>query len=286
MQNLGLIINLQKEKAIKTAADLIPWLAAKNINVYLPANSYHLFFNDKSLNLLTDENIHHLKCILVLGGDGTLLNAARNFAHNSIPILGVNLGQLGFLTALEIPDLYQGLEMLLEGKYIIEERMMLEVQLIRDGKVNNSFYALNDMIITKGAYPRMIRLKTYVSGNYVDTYPADGLIVSTSTGSTAYSLSAGGPIVAPNLDIMLLTLICPHTLYSRPLVISADQEVSIFLCTSDAKGTLTIDGQHGLEISEKDQIKVKRAPMVTRLIRFPGRSFFDVLREKLREGGR
>lgn len=285
MQNLGLITNLQKKRAVKIAGELIQWLHDRKVNVYVPANSHHLS-DHKFLKLLTDESIDQLECILVLGGDGTLLNAARIFANTSIPLLGVNLGQLGFLTSLEIPDLYQGLEMLLEDQYIIEERMMLEAEIIRDGKLLRSFFALNDVVVTKGAFSRMIRLKTYVSGNYVDTYPADGLIVSTSTGSTAYSLSAGGPIVAPNLDVMILTPICPHTLYSRPIVISADQEVTIFLCTSNAEVMLTVDGQHGLRIQENDQITVKRAPTVTRLVRFPGRSFFEVLREKLREGGR
>lgn len=285
MQNLGLITNLQKKQAIKIAGELIQWLHYRRVNVYVPANSHHLS-NFETLNLLTDENIEQMECILVLGGDGTLLNTARIFAHYPIPLLGVNLGQLGFLTSLEIPDLYQGLEMLLEGRYLIEERMMLEAGLLRDGKLLKSFYALNDVVVTKGAFSRMIRLMTYVSGNYVDTYPADGLIVSTATGSTAYSLSAGGPIVAPNLEVMILTPICPHTLYSRPIVISADQEVKISLCTSNAEVMLTVDGQYGLRIKENDQIIVKRAPTVTRLVRFPGRSFFDVLREKLRKGGR
>jgi NAD+ kinase len=284
LQKIGLVANVQKEHAVKVAQELITWFDKKGVEVFVPANSSE--YDWEKAQILSDETASSLGCILVLGGDGTLLSAARNYASIGIPILGINLGQLGFLTSLEVPDLYHGLELLLAGKYTVEERMMLEATVIRAGQVVDCFYALNDVVVTKGAFSRMIRLQVHISGRYIDMYPADGLIISSPTGSTAYSLSAGGPIVAPDLEAMILTPICPHTLYSRPVVVSPYQEVTVTLCTSQAEVMLTVDGQHGFRLQKQDQIKVKKAEIATHLIRFPGRSFFDVLREKLREGER
>lgn len=283
MFKIGLVVNAHKAQAVQVAQELLSWFSAQNVEIYLTEEMVGVL--PAKHEVISSSNIKTLKCLLVLGGDGTLLNTARNYASAAIPILGINLGQLGFLTSLEMPYLYQGLEMILDGKYAVEERMMLEAVVLRNEQREDCFTALNDIVITKGAFSRMIRFETHVSGQYIDTYPADGFIISSPTGSTAYSLSAGGPIVAPDLEAMILTPICPHTLYSRPVVVAPHNEITVTLCTANAEVMLTVDGQHGFRLQEKDIIVVKKAPLTTRLIRFSGRSFFDILREKLREGG-
>ncbi|MDS1030103.1 NAD(+)/NADH kinase [Bacillota bacterium LX-D] len=285
MKKIGLVVNLQKEEAIKVGQELAGWFSKKGVTICVPPNSAR-YFSDSKVEVLDSKGLQTIECILVLGGDGTLLTTAREIIDYSIPILGINLGQLGFLTSLELADLYYGMECLLVGEYTVDKRMMLEAVVIRNKNVVGKFFALNDIVVTKGAFSRMIRLEIGISGQYAATYPADGLIISTPTGSTAYSLSAGGPIVAPDLEVMILTPICPHTLYSRPLVISPYNEVTITLTTTNAEVMLTLDGQYGFRLEKKDQVIVKKASTTTNLIRFATRNFFDVLREKLNKGGR
>jgi len=281
LQNIGLVVNWSKSEAIEVANDLVNWFLTRGIKVSLQQNKENTIENTLVLDRSTVKNVN---CILVLGGDGTLLNTAGEYVGCSVPLLGINFGQLGFLTSLELPDLYAGLEELLKGNYSVDSRMMLEAQVIRKNEQIREFYALNDIVITKGAFSRIIQLETFIGGQYIDKYPADGLIVSTPTGSTAYSLSAGGPIVAPDLEVMIITPICPHNLYSRPIVISPYQEVEITLVTTKAEVMLTIDGQHGFRLNENDKIKITKAPFHTNIIRFPKRNFFDILREKLKDG--
>jgi NAD+ kinase len=282
LQNIGLVVNWSKSEAIKVANELVNWFLTKGIKVSLQQNKVNMISNTLPLNHST---VSSVDCILVLGGDGTLLNTAGEYVDSSVPLLGINFGQLGFLTSLELSDLYNGLEELVKGNYTVEKRMMLEAQVIRNNKSIRSFYALNDIVVTKGAFSRIIQLEMYLSDKYIETYPADGLIISTPTGSTAYSLSAGGPIVAPNLEVIIITPICPHNLYSRPMVISPNQDVVISLVSKNAEVMLTVDGQQGFQLDFKDKISIKKAPFHTHIIRFPERNFFDVLREKMRDGG-
>lgn len=281
MQNIGLVVNWSKSEAIEVANDLVSWFLAKGIRVSLQQNKTNTIKNTLVLDRST---VNSVDCILVLGGDGTLLNTAGEYVGCSVPLLGINFGQLGFLTSLELSDLYVGLEELLKGNYSVESRMMLEAQVIRREELIKKYYALNDIVVTKGAFSRIIQLETYIGGQYIDKYPADGLIISTPTGSTAYSLSAGGPIVAPDLEVMIITPICPHNLYSRPIVISPYQDVVIIPNSIKAEVMLTVDGQQGFKLDETDQIKITKAPFSTKIIRFPKRNFFDILREKLKDG--
>jgi len=281
MKNIGLIVNVQKQKAIDIASDLIKWFEDKSIRLLLPTSSGRLLERE-DLEMSEEDLIQNAECILVLGGDGTLLNTARSLAHTGIPLVGINLGQLGFLTEIELNDLYEELTKLLDGQYTVEERMMLEARVIRDGLVVEKFFGLNDIVVTKGAFSRMISLETYVGKNYNATYAADGIIVSSPTGSTAYSLSAGGPLVCPDVEVMLLTPICPHTLASRPLIISPQETVRIVVCSSVSEVMLTVDGQHGFKLREHDEIVILKAPFYTKLLRFQGRSFYEILREKLK----
>lgn len=285
MKKIGFIVNMRKESAPAIAQQVINWLMENDMEVYLTnetANSLS-FFNH---GVKTDDLFSMSDCILVLGGDGTLLNTARIAAGKNIPLLGINLGQLGFLTELEVDKLIYGLEELKTGHYHIEERMMLESYVYRNGKIVGNFHALNDIVITKGAFARMIEMKTYVDNEFLTTYPADGLIISSPTGSTAYSLSAGGPIVSPDLDVIIITPICPHTLYARPVVISHDQSVRVVLVSDTGEVMLTVDGQDGFLLKAKDEIIVKKSNLTTKLIKLRNRSFYDILREKLKDGSK
>ncbi|MBO8168226.1 MAG: NAD(+)/NADH kinase [Thermoanaerobacteraceae bacterium] len=286
MKNIGLIVNIKKPKAIEVATELIEWLEKQDMKLFLPTSNAQVL-DRVDLQMPEEELASSADCILVLGGDGTLLNTARSLAHTGTPLLGINLGQLGFLTEIELSDLYQELEKLLAGQYTVEERMMLEARVLRDGLVIDKFYGLNDIVVTKGAFSRMISLKTYVGEHYNATYPADGIIVSSPTGSTAYSLSAGGPLVSPDVEVMVLTPICPHTLSARPLVLSPKEIVRVVVCSAVSEVMLTVDGQHGFKLEEDDEITILKAPFNAKLLRLQGRSFYEILREKLKgEDGR
>ncbi len=197
---------------------------------------------------------------MVLGGDGTLLSMARLVGELGVPILGVNLGGLGFLTALTVDELFPALEAYLAGGLVIEERMMLAATVLREGERLAEYVALNDMVITKSAMSRIIRLEVAVDGQLATAYRADGLIISTPTGSTAYCLSAGGPIVFPTMDAMVLTPICSHTLTNRPIVLPADQRIEVRLLT-DQDVMLTADGQVGFALKPLDTVEVRRASL-------------------------
>ncbi len=281
MKNIGLIVNGKKQKAIDIASDLIKWFEERSVRLFLPTFNGRLLERE-DLEKSEEDLIQNAECILVLGGDGTLLNTARSLAYTGIPLVGINLGQLGFLTEIELSDLYEELTKLLDDQYTVEERMMLEARVLRDGIVVEKFFGLNDIVVTKGAFSRMISLETYVGKNYNATYAADGIIVASPTGSTAYSLSAGGPLVCPDVEVMLLTPICPHTLASRPLVISPQETVRIVVCSSVSEVMLTVDGQHGFKLREHDEIVILKAPFSTKLLRFQGRSFYEILRGKLK----
>jgi NAD+ kinase len=222
--------------------------------------------------------------VLVLGGDGTLLSVARLVEGHDLPILGVNLGSLGFLTELALEELYPALRNVLEGDYRVEERVRLEVQLNRQGEVVGEYRVFNDVVINKGALARIFDLDAFVNGERLTTYKADGLIVSTPTGSTAYSMAAGGPIVEPTLNVILISPICPHTLTNRPLVVSGDSLIELCLLSDSGKVFLTLDGQEGTELFPGDRVMIKESNNRARLIRTSSKNFFEVLSTKLHWG--
>ncbi len=284
MEKVGFIVNMGKEFASEISVKVVAWLNKNNIEVFL---------NDEAAKVLgmpnrfveLDEMCDQVDFILVLGGDGTLLRTARAVADKNIPFIGINLGHLGFLTELEVEKLFDGLEDLRKGNYRIEERMMLAAYVKRDGKIIKSYHALNDFVITKGAFARIIELEAYINEDYLSTYPADGLIISSPTGSTAYSLSAGGPIISPELEVIIITPICPHTLYARPVVVSHEQEVRVKIVSDAVEIMLTLDGQEGLSLKKNDEVVVKKSQFKAKLIKLKNRSFYDILREKLKDGG-
>jgi NAD+ kinase len=224
--------------------------------------------------------------IIVLGGDGTLLSAARAIGGREVPLFPVNLGGLGFLTAITIDDLYPNLERAFRGEHRIGKRKLLHAELIRSQEGVESWDALNDVVITKSAIARMIDLDTHVDQMFVCRYKADGLIVATPTGSTAYSLSAGGPIIFPSVGAICLTPICPHMLTNRPVIVPDTSTIRITCQAEDDSAFLTIDGQVGEPLKKGDQIVCRSSSYTLMLIRPPSMLFFDVLREKLKWGER
>jgi NAD+ kinase len=224
--------------------------------------------------------------IVVLGGDGTLLAVARLVDGLDVPILGVNLGGLGFLTATTLEALYPTLEAVLRGEYGAEERMMLAARLLRDGRPTAEDLALNDVVIAKGALGRLIELELRVDGQATTAYRADGLIIATPTGSTAYNLSAGGPILFPTMDAVVLTPICSHTLTNRPIVLPAGAELEVSLLTDSPDVVMSVDGQPGRLVTARDVVAIRQAGARIRLLRDPRKTYFEVLRTKLKWGER
>ena len=221
--------------------------------------------------------------VAVFGGDGTFLHAARIVAASGIPILGINLGTLGFLAEVNPPDLRSALRNLLAGEYNLEERMCLDVEALRAGQSLAKYTALNDAVINKGAIARIIELEVTVNGQVVTVTRADGLIVSTPTGSTAYSLSAGGPILYPTLGALIITPICPHTLTNRPVVVPDQAQVEVSLLRG-ADVMLTVDGQVGIALEPLDRLAMRKAAHSIRLVQPAGSGFFSLLRAKLKWG--
>lgn len=231
---------------------------------------------------LTLDLIETLDLLVTLGGDGTLLRGARMVAPSGIPVLGINLGRLGFLTSIRPDQLEQSMNQMLAGEAHLDERMVLHVEARRpDGTSYGDFLAINDVVLHRGGVARMISMKVYAHDDEVGTYSADGIIFATPTGSTAYSLSAGGPIVSPSLDCIIATPISPHTLAVRPLILNASETVTVEVLSPTEEQILTIDGQEGARLLPGDKLVVRRAEVPLRLVRFPGQTFFSTLRRKL-----
>ncbi|WP_418792387.1 NAD(+)/NADH kinase [Phosphitispora sp. TUW77] len=283
MNCIGIILNFEKPEAEMITKNIIKCLERHGKKVIVAGAEFFELRDD--IPVCPGDDLAQVDCIIVLGGDGTLLNSARSFSVKGIPLFGVNLGQLGFLTEIELPDLNPALEKLISGDFFIEERMMLQATIVRQGKEIYSFFGLNDAVITKGAFARIIRLKTFINEEFVDVFPADGLLVSTPTGSTGYSLSAGGPLVAPNLELMIVTPICPHTLYSRPIVIDKHSIVRVEVQATQAEVMLTMDGQSGFQLEPFDHVVIQRAPFNAKFMKLNQRSFYEILRAKLKESG-
>jgi len=224
--------------------------------------------------------------IIVLGGDGTLISVARQIGELNVPILGINLGQLGFLTEVTRDELPEMLERLVRGDYHVSDRMMLDALIHRNGQVVGKYTVLNDVVINKGALARIIDLETYVDGQHLSTYKADGLIISTPTGSTGYNLAAGGPIIFPEINSLVISPICPHMLTNRPIVVWSKSIIEIKVRFEDDVVFFTADGQVGRKLLPGDLVEVRRSTARTRLVTSPSKDYFTVLRTKLSWGER
>ncbi len=285
MTRVGLVAKPDAAEAQGLILRLAEWAAARGLSLVVEKETAGLVPAVSVPTARKSDLPGQVDLVLVLGGDGTLLSMARAVGDLGVPILGVNLGGLGFLTATARDEVVPALEAALAGRMAIDERMMLGARLVRQGQPTAEYVALNDVVLTKSAMSRIIDLAVAVDGRHATAYRADGLIISTPTGSTAYNLSAGGPILFPTMDAVVLTPIAPHTLSNRPIVLPGTQRIDVTLRT-DQEVMLTMDGQVGVPLREHDTVQVQQAAARIRLVRFPDRDFFSVLRTKLKWGER
>ena len=284
IKTVGVIAKPNSEAAAAILPKMLAWLEARGIAVRCDVDA--ATYAPGVAGFPRPEVPEGCDLMIVLGGDGTLLSAARAIGRREIPLFPVNLGGLGFLTAISVDEIYPELERALRGEHRVAKRKLLNTEVVRRGEVVAAFEALNDAVLTKAALARMIDLDAYVDEQFVCAYKADGLIVSTPTGSTAYSLSAGGPIIFPSVPTICITPICPHMLTNRPVLVPETSIVRILSRGPDGTVYLTIDGQVGTPIAEGDTIVCRSSEYALHLIRPPRMMFFDVLRQKLNWGKR
>lgn len=282
MKTIGILTKPKFPDVKHVLKDLVNWLRGQQKEVVLDGKTASLIndpamYQKSQLATLCD-------LILVLGGDGTMLTAARLVEERGVPILGVNMGGLGFLTETSLDHLYPTLERIFRKEFVIEERLMLRARIDRHGDKVAQATVLNDVVVSKGTLARMIEMHLAINGQFVTSLRGDGMIVSTPTGSTAYSLSAGGPIIDPSVQSLMLTPICPHTLTHRPLVIPSDAVMEVTLISQDEGAMATFDGQVGVALTQGDTVTIDASDHRTKLVRFPDRTYYDVLRMKLKWG--
>ncbi len=277
---VSILAKANDARARQAAVDVHALLAGEGHGVRLDRATAEAAGLSEGVGL--DDLVRDVDLAVVLGGDGTLLRAARLFGPEAVPIFGVNLGRLGFLTDTGPENMLTVLRRVLEGDYHVQERMMLSGEIHRgEERVHGPFLALNDIVINKGALAQVVRLETRVDDRLVSNYLADGIIFSTPTGSTAYGLAAGGPIVEPCTEVILVAPICPHILTNRPLVISGDSTVECTLLVSREAVFVTIDGQEGFPLQRGDRIRVSRSAQGARLVQCASKDFYDILRTKM-----
>ncbi len=286
MRTIGLAPNPSKNEAVQLACELADWLAKRQVRVLLVREV--ATSAGKPDLAADDDDISSADALVVLGGDGTMLRWNRLAAHRGTPMLGVNFGQYGFITEIHPKEAVAALDRVLEGDYTISERVVLRAEVRRSGESASEYFALNDAVVSKGPVTRMLGLHTFVNGKFIVTYSADGIIVSTPTGSTAYSLSAGGPVVHPNVSVLIITPICPHTMNARSLVIPDTETVKIVGESSeeDLEIALTMDGQVMSRVTHEDAVEISKAAFTAKLIQMDSQSFYDKVQTRLRWGER
>ncbi len=290
MKTVGLISKPKNPEVRQIVPALTRWLAERKVSVLVDRETAAAMGNPAG-GLEREELTRRVDLLVVLGGDGTLLAAARAVQERDLPVLAVNLGGMGFLTSVTLPEMHPDLEHVLAGHYEVDLRRKLLVEVRRGdgagtGEVVAVYHALNDAVLNKASLARILDFDAFVDGEFVCTYKADGLIISSATGSTAYSLSAGGPIILPGVDAVLITPIASHTLTNRPLVVPRTSTIEVVVKAEYEPVFLTVDGQVGLDIHHGDRVLCCLSPQVLRLVRPPGKSYFDVLRNKLKWGQR
>jgi NAD+ kinase len=285
IRSVGVISRPRREELAAVVPPLLAWLEQRGIQVACDAETVSCMTPARPAH--PREDLPAISdMLIVLGGDGTLLAAARLMTDHNIPVLPVNLGSLGFLTSVTLEDMYGVLEQALYGQVRYSERIMIEAQVVRKGQMVHHARALNDAVLNKAALSRIIDLQLSVDGEFVCEYKADGLIISTPTGSTAYSLAAGGPIVYPQVPAFIITPICPHTLTNRPLVLPDTAHLEVIYRGIEVPIYLTLDGQVGFELMPNDRIGVVTSPERLRVVRPLHKTYFSVLRDKLKWGER
>lgn len=280
---IGIICKQGRKEPQEILKELLPLLRQKGFETFVDADTAAALgingFSRSEMASLVD-------LVLVLGGDGTMLSVSRLVAEKGVPILGINLGSLGFITEVNRDDIFDAVDKMLNNDFVIEERLMLSAAIYRNGEKIKEYTVLNDVVINKGALARIIDLETNINKHYVTTFKADGLIISTPTGSTAYSLSAGGPIIYPTIESVVLTPICSHTLTNRPIVLPDSSKIEIIIKSLSEDVFLTLDGQVGFPLRMDDVIEINKARYKAKLLIPAGHDHFKVLRTKLKWGER
>jgi NAD+ kinase len=288
IQRIGIILKPHQPDALRTICDLVAWLAERDITlVGGPEIERERIEHQTGCSVEQTESTDiagAVDLMLVLGGDGTMIATARTIGDREVPVLGINYGGLGYLAEFRIEELYNALESILAGNYRLDKRVMLDVELLRDNEPPRNNRVLNDVVINKAALARIIEIETYFNHQFVNSFRADGLIVSTPTGSTAYNLSAGGPVIFPSMNCVVITPICPFTLSNRPIVVPDDAEIELLLKTDHEEVALTLDGQVGFSLAVADRVVIRKSRTMFNLIQPSNRNYFDVLRDKLRWG--
>lgn len=284
MNNFCIITNIDKDCDYETTKLIQEYLISKGKRCLISIESSTVGTNDEKIDVswITDDT----DCVIVLGGDGTIIRAATDLYTKEIPLLGINLGTLGFLAEIEKQDIIPAIDSLLENDIQIQKRMMLYGNVSHNDKTTYEDYALNDIVISRSGFSRIICVSVYVNDTLVDTYHGDGVIIATPTGSTGYNLSAGGPVAAPSSNVMMITPICPHTMSQRSVLVSSDDEITILIDkskkTQKEEAIATFDGRMGMELKAGDLIRIKKAEKVTKLIKINQKSFYEILRNKLK----
>ncbi|MDX6574511.1 MAG: kinase [Blastocatellia bacterium] len=288
IKRIGVLVKPHQPDAIETLCRLTEWLNAKGIQLVGQAEIAHDQIKQQTgctVEIVKDEQLaSSVDLILVLGGDGTMIATARMIGDTEVPVIGVNYGGLGYLAEFPIEELFSALESILSGEYKVQERVMLAVELWRGEELITRSRVLNDVVVNKSALARIIEIEAYLDSQFVNLFRADGLIVATPTGSTAYNLSAGGPVIYPSMNAVVITPICPFTLSNRPIVVPDESVIEVRLMTDKEDVALTLDGQVGFPLQVSDRIVISKSRTTFNLVQPPHRNYFDVLRDKLRWG--
>ena len=285
-EKVGVVAKIQYPDTKAVLEKLIPWLAQQEKEVFIDADTASILPKEiQPQKMYKKSKIPALvDAMIVLGGDGTLLSVARLVEGRNIPIIGVNLGGLGFLTEVTLEEIYTTLDKLFKGEFVPDRRLILKAHVYRQVERVVQSYCLNDTVVSKGTQARMIKLEIFINGQFVTSLRGDGLIIATPTGSTAYSLSAGGPIINPSVDALILTPICPHTLTNRPIVIPASAKIETILKSKDEGTMVTFDGQVGFTLRHDDVVEIGASEHKIILARAPEKNYYEILRTKLKWG--
>jgi NAD+ kinase len=288
IKRIGIVVKPHQPDALQTLCRLTEWLNERAIQLAGTAEIDRERIEHQTgcvVEALAEEQlVNSVDLILVMGGDGTMIATARMLGDREVPVIGVNYGGLGYLAEFRIEELFAALEMILKGEYKVQRRVMFAVELRRSEETVTRNRVLNDVVVNKSALARIIEIETFLDGQFVNAFRADGLIISTPTGSTAYNLSAGGPVVYPSMSAMIITPICPFTLSNRPIVVPDDSMIEVRLKTEHEEVALTLDGQVGIPMEAGDRILIRKSHSTFNLVQPANRNYFDVLRDKLKWG--
>jgi NAD+ kinase len=288
IKRIGIVLKPNQPDALRTVCELVTWLDKRGITLVgtpeIERDRIQAETGCAVEQTPREELAANVDLILVLGGDGTMIATSRMLGDAPVPVLGVNYGGLGYLAEFRIEELYQALESIRSGNFRLDKRVMLDVELRRNGELITHNRVLNDVVINKSALARIIEIEAYLNEHFVNSFRADGLIISTPTGSTAYNLSAGGPVIFPSMNAVVITPICPFTLSNRPILVPDVATIELLLKTDQEEVTLTLDGQVGFSLKVEDRVVIRKSSVTFHLVQPSNRNYFDVLRDKLRWG--